>query len=109
MSTSVASALRDRLRGVVDPELGASIVDLGMVGAIEVDDAGAAIVEIALTTVGCPLRAQIERDVAEAARVVDGVSSVKVVMGTMDAAAKATLMQTARTLAQRSAPTTSIP
>ncbi len=106
--TSPADQLRERLAYVLDPELGASIVELGMVGAISVADQHAT-VEIALTTAACPLRSQIERDVTEAALVVDGIASVSVVLGTMEAAAKATLMDTARRLAQESAPTTTIP
>jgi metal-sulfur cluster biosynthetic enzyme len=35
--------LRERLDQVLDPELGASIVELGMVGAISVDEAGRAL------------------------------------------------------------------
>ena len=105
--TSPADQLRERLAYVLDPELGASIVELGMVGAISVAD-GHATVEVALTTAACPLRSQIERDVTEAALVVDGIATVSVVLGTMEPAAKAALMDTARRLAQESAPTTTI-
>ncbi len=101
--------LRDRLSQVLDPELGASIVELGMVGDITVDDEGHATVSVALTTSGCPLRAQIERDVREAALSLDEVTSLELVMGVMDAPSKAALMQRARTFAQARAPLTSIP
>lgn len=101
--------LRERLRQVLDPELGASIVELGMVGDIALDDQGRATVHVALTTVGCPLRSQIERDVKEAALSLDDVTTVELVMGVMDAAAKATLMTRARSIAQERAPLTSIP
>jgi ATP-binding protein involved in chromosome partitioning len=101
--------LRERLNLVLDPELGASIVELGMVGAIGVDPSGHALIEISLTTVGCPLRAQIDRDVREAAKSIDGIVTVEIVMGVLDPQAKAALMKTARRIAQRQAPTTSIP
>jgi ATP-binding protein involved in chromosome partitioning len=94
---------------VLDPELGASIVELGMVGDITVDDSGHATVHVSLTTVGCPLRSQIERDVREAALSLDVIDSVELVMGVLDAPAKAALMRRARTLAQDRAPLTSIP
>jgi ATP-binding protein involved in chromosome partitioning len=93
----------------LDPELGASIVELGMVGDIVVSESGIARIWVALTTSGCPLRAQIERDVREAARSVDGVSSVELVMGVLEPEAKAELMRKARSLAQARAPLTSIP
>jgi ATP-binding protein involved in chromosome partitioning len=101
--------LRDRLGRVLDPELGASIVELGMVGDITVDGAGHARVSVALTTAGCPLRSQIERDVREAALSLDSISSVELIMGVLDAAARASLMQRARGIAQARAPLTSIP
>jgi len=101
--------LRERLSQVLDPELGASIVELGMVGDITVDHDGRAVVHFALTTVGCPLRSQIERDVKEAALSLDDVTSVDLIMGVMDASAKAALMTRARSLAQERAPLTSIP
>jgi ATP-binding protein involved in chromosome partitioning len=106
---TAAEDLRARLARVNDPELGASIVELGMVGAIAVDDAGRARVQIALTTVGCPLRAQIERDVREASLTVEGVSEVTIDVGVMDADAKRELLRTARALAQDRAPATTIP
>jgi ATP-binding protein involved in chromosome partitioning len=106
---TVSAELRDRLNRVLDPELGASIVELGMVGDISVDENGHAVVNVALTTTGCPLRTQIERDVREAALSLDDVHSVELVMGVLDAPARAALMQRARTFAQDRAPQTSIP
>jgi ATP-binding protein involved in chromosome partitioning len=104
-----SETLRERLGRVLDPELGASIVELGMVGAISVDQDAHAVVHVALTTTGCPLRAQIERDVREAALSLDEVISVEVVLGVLDATARASLMQKARAIAQRDAPQTSVP
>ena len=66
-------------------------------------------VHVSLTTVGCPLRAQIERDVKEAVLSLDDIEQVELVMGVLDAPAKAALMKRARTIAQASAPSTSIP
>lgn len=106
---TVAEELRGRLAQVLDPELGASIVELGMVGEITLSESGHAIVHVALTTVGCPLRSQIDRDVKEAVLSIDAVTTVEVVMGVLDAPAKAALMRTARRLAHERAPQTSIP
>ncbi len=106
---SSVDTLRQRLAQVLDPELGASIVELGMVGEITIDPSGNARIEIALTTSGCPLRAQIERDVREASLAIDEVTSVELVMGVLDADAKTELMKKARAFAQARAPLTSIP
>ena len=102
------AALRELLRGVIDPELGADIVELGMVTGLAVD-AGRATVEVALTTAACPLRGQIEGDVRRAAAALEGIDEVEVAIGQLDPAAKAALMDRARRLAQEAAPQTSIP
>ncbi len=101
--------VRERLAHVLDPELGVSIVELGMVGSVDVDDDGLATVAVALTTAACPLRAQIVRDVREAALSLDAVTEVKVTVAVMDAPAKRELMSRARAAAQLRAPDTSIP
>ncbi len=59
--------LLEALRGVVDPELGGDIVELGMVRSAVVES-GRAVVEVALTVAGCPLRGQLRRDVERHAR-----------------------------------------
>ena len=101
-------AILERLALVRDPELGGSIVELGMVSDVIVD-AGVARVAIALTTAACPLRGVIERDVRDAVLEIEGVSEVRIELGVMDPRAKASLMKTARGLAQARAPLTSIP
>ncbi|MDP6867281.1 MAG: Mrp/NBP35 family ATP-binding protein [Acidimicrobiales bacterium] len=97
------------LRGVIDPELGTDIVELGMARAVTIDDNGRVDVTIALTTSGCPLRAQIQRDVR--ARVADlpGVSSVHLSWDELTAEEKATAMARARFNVSRNAPDTEIP
>ena len=58
MTTPVSSEdVIDVLRGVMDPELGDNIVDLGMVREIGIDGSRAS-VQIALTVPGCPMKAE---------------------------------------------------
>ena len=97
------------LRGVIDPELGTDIVELGMARAVTIDGNGRVDVTIALTTSGCPLRAQIQRDVR--ARVADlpGVSSVHLSWDELTAEEKATAMARARFNVSHNAPDTEIP
>ncbi len=90
------------LRGVVDPELGSDIVDLGMVRAVEVGPDGAVVVTIALTTSGCPLRAQIQRDIRSRIGSVPGVTDVRLSWTEMTAAERSSAMGKARwNVAQR--------
>ena len=64
VSPVAEEAVRNVLLGVVDPELGDNIVDLGMVQVIEIDPrSGGVDITIALTTAGCLLRAQIMKDI----------------------------------------------
>ena len=72
----------DALRGVLDPELHRSIVDLGMVGEVTVD-AGRVQVSIKLTVAGCPLKAEIQRRVSDTLVAVPGVEGVHVTLDTM--------------------------
>ena len=88
--------LRSLLRGVIDPELGSDIVELGMVREATIDDAGDVVVTIALTTSGCPLRAQIQRDVRTRVGSAPGVESVRIEWSEMTPEEKARAMERAR-------------
>ena len=91
-----AEAVRGVLRGVIDPELHASIIDLGMVNDVAIDAEGIVMVQIALTTLGCPLRGQIKKDVESKVRGLPGVTGVSVKYGEMTAEQKTAAMQRAR-------------
>ena len=85
------------LRSVIDPELGSDIVELGMAKGVTLEpDEGLVRIKIALTTSGCPLRAEIQRDVR--ARVLDlpGVERVKIDWSELTQEEKARTMATAR-------------
>ena len=97
------------LRGVIDPELGSDVVDLGMVRSVAVDPAGAVTVTIALTTAGCPLRAQIQRDIRTRVGSMPGVTEVRLDWTEMTAEEKAAAMDKARWNAREHAPDTMIP
>ncbi|HZQ78140.1 MAG TPA: Mrp/NBP35 family ATP-binding protein [Acidimicrobiia bacterium] len=97
------------LEAVLDPELHASIVDLGMVRDVTVDEDGLVEVLIALTIAACPLRNQIENDVENRLRGLPGVTGVEVRTTAMTADERANLMARARKKAAERAPETQIP
>ena len=68
----------NQLRGVVDPELGSDIVDLGMVKEVDFKETGVLHITIALTTAGCPLKAQIQKDVRLRMKNILEITSVKI-------------------------------
>lgn len=102
-------AVRAALAGVIDPELGDNVVDLGMVRRIEIGPDGAVDVTVALTTAGCPLRAQLMKDVKLRVGGLPGVSDVRVHFGEMTEDQKKALMARARWKARESPPATDIP
>jgi Mrp family chromosome partitioning ATPase len=67
----------EALKGVDDPELGKSLVELGMVDDVAVED-GRARLTLALTTLACPLRERIVDDARQAILALDGVQDVQV-------------------------------
>jgi metal-sulfur cluster biosynthetic enzyme len=69
--------LTEALREVYDPELGLSVVDLGLVYDARIED-GHARVRMTLTSLGCPAGPQLVQDVKDAAGAVPGVEDVTV-------------------------------
>jgi len=84
------------LRGVIDPELGSDIVELGMAKKAAIADDGTATVTIALTTAGCPLRAQLQRDIRARVGSLPGVTRVELDWVEMTPDEKRTAMDRAR-------------
>jgi ATP-binding protein involved in chromosome partitioning len=97
------------LRAVIDPELGADIVTLGMVPSIDVAADGLVTVGVKLTIGGCPLRAQIKKDIETRVAVHPGVTKVKIDWGEMTSDERSAVMTKARWNARESAPDTEIP
>jgi len=96
------------LRGVIDPELGGNVVDLGMVPAVTVDDDGHVAITVKLTIAGCPLRAQIKKDVETRVGAHPGVSKVRIEWGEMTPDERTEVMNKARWNARENAPDTAI-
>ena len=95
-------SVRSTLRGVVDPELGDNIVDLGMVREISVNGSTVTL-EIALTVASCPLRVQLRSDVERYVTAIEGVTAVDISMGVMSPEERSALMSRARLKAQDNA------
>ncbi len=94
---------------VIDPELGADIVSLGMVPSVTVAGDGAVVVCIKLTIGGCPLRADIKREVENRVGLHPGVTDVSITWGEMNAEERSEVMTKARWNARDNAPDTEIP
>lgn len=66
-------AVYDALKQVIDPELGVSLIDLGLIYEIDVDDQGNCTINWTLTTMGCPIIDILTGSIYEAAMSVDGI------------------------------------
>jgi metal-sulfur cluster biosynthetic enzyme len=66
----------EALRQVEDPELGMDIVELGLLGDVEVEGAKVR-VTYTLTSMGCPAGAMIQEDIERVTREVPGVEDVE--------------------------------
>jgi ATP-binding protein involved in chromosome partitioning len=84
----------ERLRGVIDPELRRSIVELNMVRSIEIHESGRVEVVVSLTTPGCPIRSHFEQAVAQRVAELDGVTEVAVGFDVLSNEEKGQLQQT---------------
>ena len=104
-----SAQVADMLRAVIDPELGDNIVDLGMAGTPLVDAEGLVTIPIKLTIKGCPLRAQIKKDVESRVETHPGVSKVKIEWGEMTADERSAVMTRARWNAREQAGDTAVP
>lgn len=77
-SKEIKDDIVKQLATVVDPELGVDIVNLGLVYTIDLDDEGICLIEMTLTTMGCPLTNVLDDMVTKAVKKVPEVKNVDV-------------------------------
>jgi len=77
MSSLQEDVVRENLRTVVDPELGVSIVDLGLIYDIQVKDSDV-LVKMTLTSPACPVGAVIQAQAHQAIKKLPWAKEIKV-------------------------------
>ena len=75
---SIKDDIVQRLATVIDPELHIDIVNLGLVYTIDLDNDGICLIEMTLTTMGCPLTNVLADMVTKAVKEVPQVKNVDV-------------------------------
>ena len=75
-ASGVERRVWDALYDVDDPEMPVSVVDLGLIYGVNVDEDGHADVEMTLTYTGCPARKMLTEEIEDAAASAEGVESV---------------------------------
>ncbi|MBX6322759.1 MAG: NifU N-terminal domain-containing protein [Rhodospirillaceae bacterium] len=76
--TDIRDRVVEALRGVIDPELGYNIVDLGLVYDVAVAEDGAVRVTMTTTTPGCPATNYLKQGAGASVSAVPGVERVEV-------------------------------
>lgn len=71
-------AVRTQLKKVLDPELGVSILDMGLIYDITVSQEGICLITMTLTTAGCPLFAQIQKEIEDRVMEIPEINEVKI-------------------------------
>ena len=66
------------LKDVADPEVGANVVDLGLIYEVRVDEGKKVYVKMTLTVPGCPLMNVLPAQVEERLSQIEGVEQVRV-------------------------------
>ena len=56
----------EAMKEIIDPEIGVNIIDLGLVYGLQESEDGALLINMTLTSAGCPLQDVIEEQTAEA-------------------------------------------
>lgn len=70
--------IRSAMKQVEDPELGINVVDLGLLYEVRQDDEGNVVLDMTLTSMGCPLTEKILDDSRAAVSPLEGVTSVEI-------------------------------
>jgi serine O-acetyltransferase len=79
MNMPTEQEIREALRPVMDPEIGMSVVDMGMIREVSIEEDTVEI-KMVLTAPFCPLAGVITEQVRQAAAAVPGVKEVKVTL-----------------------------
>jgi metal-sulfur cluster biosynthetic enzyme len=74
---TLEAQVREKLALVLDPELGISIVELGLVYEVFVTPEGVAKITMTLTTIGCPLFGQIQKEIEECVMEIPEIEEVE--------------------------------
>jgi FeS assembly SUF system protein len=75
---AIEAEVIEALRNVYDPEIPVNIYELGLIYEIDVDEFGAVLIRMTLTSPACPVAGSLPIEVERVARAVEGVTDVRV-------------------------------
>jgi metal-sulfur cluster biosynthetic enzyme len=77
-SETLSAAVTKQLAKVLDPELGVSITDLGLIYGVEISNTGVCVITMTLTTIGCPLFGSIQKEIEDRVMELEGIEDIKI-------------------------------
>ena len=77
-TSDIEAAVTDALKDVMDPHMGVSLLDMGMVTKVRVDEAGHAQIGLVFPCIGCPAFEVIQHDAKQAALAVAGINDAHI-------------------------------
>ena len=77
---TIEAAIMAQLRMVVDPELQIDIVNLGLINQVTYEEDGHVIINMTLTTMGCPLTSVLETMIDDALKILPEVNTTEIVL-----------------------------
>ena len=72
--------IKSALRGVIDPELGYNVLDLGLIYDVAVEEGGVVQITMTTTTRGCPATSYLKEGVHESVSRASGVKCADVTL-----------------------------
>jgi metal-sulfur cluster biosynthetic enzyme len=80
MSLPTKTEVMEALKPVVDPDIGLSLVDLGLIYDVLIEESGRLSIRMTLTTPACPFAPQLLQSVNDAAEKIEGITDVEVIL-----------------------------
>lgn len=74
----IEDSIMSQLEMVIDPELQIDIVNLGLINYVNYDGEGYAVVNMTLTTMGCPLTGVLEEMINDALKILPEINAVSI-------------------------------
>jgi len=76
--TIIEAQVIEALRTVFDPEIPVNIYEMGLIYEVKVDEAGAVVIQMTLTSPSCPAAQSLPAEVEQKVRAIDGVTDVQI-------------------------------
>lgn len=78
MSHPLYDPIVEQVKTVLDPDIGISIYELGLIYKIDIQEGNKVKIDMTLTSMACPAGPYLQEEVTKAAKRVDGVEEVEV-------------------------------